>query len=81
MHVPVWVWAITIVVILGFFIFDFYSHVRSPHEPTIKESAGWTIFYMVIALIFGGVVWVLWDHEHATQFYTCLLYTSDAADE
>ena len=70
MHVPLWVWAITMVVILGFFIFDFYSHVRSPHEPTLKESGGWTLFYMAIAVVFGGVVWVLWDSEHAAQFYT-----------
>ena len=70
MHVPLWIWAITIVVILGFFIFDFYSHVRSPHEPSIKESGFWTLFYMGLAVIFGGIVWVLWDHEHAIQFYT-----------
>ena len=33
-------WGITIVVLLGFIIFDFVSHVRKPHEPTIKEAAG-----------------------------------------
>ncbi|WP_293768268.1 TerC family protein [uncultured Corynebacterium sp.] len=70
MHVPLYIWAITIAVILGFFIFDFYSHVRSPHEPTVKEAGMWTAFYMGVAIVFGGVVWVLWDHEHATQFYT-----------
>ena len=37
MSVPLWIWIATIVVILGFFIFDFYSHVRTPHEPTLKE--------------------------------------------
>ena len=37
-------WGITIVVLLGFIIFDFVSHVRKPHEPTIKEAAGWMIF-------------------------------------
>ncbi len=70
MGVPVWVWAITIVVILGFFVFDFYSHVRTPHEPSLKESGFWTAVYVVIALLFGGFVWVLWDHEHAMQYYT-----------
>ena len=57
MHVPLWIWAISIVVILGFFVFDFYSHVRTPHEPTLKESGFWTLFYVGLALLFGAGVW------------------------
>ena len=70
MHVPLYIWLITSAVILGFFIFDFVSHVRTPHEPTMKESGGWALFYMSMASIFGGLVWVLWDSEHALQFFT-----------
>lgn len=70
MGVPFYIWAITIAAILGFFIFDFYSHVRTPHEPTLKESGFWSLFYVGIALLFGVVVWRLWDHEHAMQYYT-----------
>lgn len=70
MGVPLWIWAITGIVILGFFIFDFYSHVRDPHEPSMKESAGWTIFYGIMAVIFGGLIWGLWDKEHAMQYFT-----------
>ena len=70
MHVPLYIWLITSAVILGFFIFDFASHVRTPHEPTMKESGGWALFYMSMACVFGGLVWVLWDSEHALQFFT-----------
>ena len=70
MHVPLSIWLITSVVILGFFIFDFVSHVRTPHEPTMKESGGWALFYMSMACVFGGIVWWLWDAEHAVQFFT-----------
>lgn len=70
MHVPLHIWLITSAVILGFFVFDFVSHVRTPHEPTMKESGGWALFYMTMAAIFGGLVWVLWDSEHALQFFT-----------
>ncbi|WP_018297993.1 TerC family protein [Corynebacterium lubricantis] len=70
MSVPFWVWAITIVVIAGFFIFDFYSHVRTPHEPTLKESGFWTIVYVSIALLFGVIVWIVWDGEHGMQYLT-----------
>ena len=70
MHVPLSIWLITSAVILGFFIFDFVSHVRTPHEPTMKESGGWALFYMSMACVFGGLVWWLWDSEHAVQFFT-----------
>ncbi|MGV0392578.1 TerC family protein [Corynebacterium riegelii] len=70
MHVPLSIWLITSAVILGFFIFDFVSHVRTPHEPSMKESGGWAAFYMTMACIFGGIVWWLWDAEHGIQFFT-----------
>ncbi|MER0090087.1 TerC family protein [Corynebacterium sp. KPL2680] len=70
MNIPLWVWLVTGAVILAFFIFDFYSHVRSPHEPTLKESGLWTLFYISVAVVFGGVVWAVWGHEHGIQFFT-----------
>lgn len=70
MSVPLWIWVLTSVVILGFFIFDFVSNARTPHEPTLKESTWWSIFYVGLALLFGVFVWVLWDAEHGLQYYT-----------
>ncbi|AWB81736.1 tellurium resistance protein TerC [Corynebacterium yudongzhengii] len=70
MSVPLWIWALTIAVIAGFFIFDFVTHVRTPHEPTLKESAGWSLFYVALALAFGGIVWWLWGGEHGMQYLT-----------
>ncbi|MDY5785177.1 TerC family protein [Corynebacterium sp.] len=70
MGVPTSVWLITSAVIVGFFIFDFFSHVKDAHEPTLKESGFWTAFYVAIALLFGGVIWWFWDSEHAIQYYT-----------
>ena len=70
MHVPLYIWLITSAVILGFFVFDFVSHVRTPHEPSMKEAGGWAAFYMSMAAIFGGIVWWLWDAEHGVQFFT-----------
>lgn len=53
METPFLVWILTIAFILGLLIFDFYSHVRTPHEPTIRESATWSIVYIGIAILFG----------------------------
>ena len=68
MHVPLYVWAITIVIVMGFIAFDFYAHVRTPHEPSLKEAGGWTAFYVVLALLFGGFIWLFWDHERGIEF-------------
>jgi len=47
------VWIITIAVTIAFFVYEFFAHVRTPHEPTIGESARWSAFYVGLALIFG----------------------------
>jgi tellurite resistance protein TerC len=47
------VWVITIAVTIAFFVWEFFAHVRKPHEPTIGESARWSAFYIGLALLFG----------------------------
>ncbi|MDC7103406.1 TerC family protein [Corynebacterium falsenii] len=75
MEVNALTWIITIVVVIGFFIFDFYTHVKTPHEPTLKESAWWSVFYIVLAVIFGAFLWLTWGepgnpHQHGIEFFT-----------
>jgi tellurite resistance protein TerC len=53
MHITPLIWLITIAVTIAFFVFEFFVHVRKPHEPTIAESARWSIFYISLALLFG----------------------------
>lgn len=56
-------WIITIAVTIAFFVYEFFAHVRTPHEPTIGESARWSAFYVGLALIFGVGVGLFsgWD--------------------
>ncbi|RKQ36476.1 TerC family protein [Kocuria tytonis] len=51
-------WGITIALILGLLAYDFLFHVRTAHEPTIREAAVWSAVYVGIALLFGFVI--LW---------------------
>ncbi|WP_040791186.1 TerC family protein [Nocardia paucivorans] len=69
MQVTTLVWGITILVILGLFVFDFFAHVRTPHEPTFRESAFWSAFYIGLALAFGGLVVAKWGAGHAGEYY------------
>lgn len=63
------VWLITCAVIIGLFVFDFFAHVRVPHEPTFKESATWSAVYIGLAVVFGFVVWGLWGGEFAGEYF------------
>lgn len=74
MEVNALTWIISVLVIIGFFFFDFYSHVKTPHVPSLKEAALWSLFYVVIACIFGGFLWWYWGepgnpHQHGMEFF------------
>ena len=56
-------WLITIAITTGFFVFEFFAHVRTPHVPTVRESTRWSAFYIGLAVLFGvGIGFVAgWD--------------------
>lgn len=69
MDVPTWVWGLTVLGVLGLLVFDFYAHVRTPHEPTFRESAFWSAFYIGLAIVFGiGLLWV-WGPSHGGEYF------------
>jgi tellurite resistance protein TerC len=69
MGVSTAVWVITCVVILGLFVFDFFAHVRVPHEPTFRESALWSAVYVGLAVLFGLVIWWQWGGEYGGEYF------------
>jgi tellurite resistance protein TerC len=70
LDVPLWVWIASAVGVLLILVFDFYSHVKTPHEPTLKEAGIWSTVYVVGALIFGVGVWYVWDAQHGLEYFT-----------
>jgi tellurite resistance protein TerC len=69
MDVHLSVWLVTIAGILGLIVFDFYSHVRHAHVPSIKESAIWSGVYVAIAVLFGLGVWTFGGHQAGGEFF------------
>ncbi len=69
MEISLLTWAITCAVILGLFVFDFFAHVRVPHEPTLRESGFWSTVYIAIAIVFGGFVWWRWGGTFAGEYF------------
>lgn len=73
MDVPLWVWGLTVGAILVMLTVDLVGHVRTPHAPTLRESASWSAAYVAIGLLFGLVVWIGWDGHYAVQYYSGFL--------
>ncbi|MFL6095337.1 MAG: TerC family protein [Blastococcus sp.] len=69
MDVPFFVWALTIAVIVGMLVFDFVGHVRTPHAPTLRESAIWSAVYVGIAVVFGLLVLWFAGGEYAGEYF------------
>ncbi len=69
MDVPFWVWAVTVGAIVGMLVFDLVGHVRTPHAPTLRESAIWSAAYVGIAILFGFLVWWGWGAGFAGEYF------------
>jgi tellurite resistance protein TerC len=69
MDVPFWVWAVTVAAIVGMLVFDFVGHVRTPHAPSLRESAIWSAVYVAAAVLFGLLVLWFSGAEYAGEYF------------
>src|SRR3954453_656699 len=69
MGVSLFVWALTIAVIVGMLIFDFVGHVSTTQAPSLRESAIWSAVYVGIAVICGLLVWWFAGGEYAGEYF------------
>ncbi|WP_207920090.1 hypothetical protein [Saccharopolyspora aridisoli] len=52
MNFPVWVWAVTLVALLGLIAADLLVVGRRPHAVSVKEASLWVTCYVAL----GGVL-------------------------
>lgn len=69
MNITPLVWFITIAVTIAFFVYEFFAHVRKPHEPSIGESARWSAFYIGLALVFGVGIGVVSGWTYGGEYF------------
>lgn len=60
MQVHLWEWGALALVALALILVDLFGHVVKAHEPTLKEATVWSIFYIFLAGVFGGILY--WRH-------------------
>lgn len=68
LELPVWFEVGSLVVLTLILVADLLLVVRRPHVPSLRESTLWVVFYVVLALIFALLMFLLGDAEHAGQF-------------
>jgi tellurite resistance protein TerC len=69
MHVPLWVWALTVLGLLVLLAVDFLVIDRRPREIPVKEAAGWVAATVAAAAVFGVGLGLVADASHAGQFF------------
>ncbi|PXY25351.1 tellurium resistance protein TerC [Prauserella sp. PE36] len=62
-------WAISIAVLLALLVADFLV-TRRPHEVSMREAAGWSVFYLALPLLFAGGLWLAFGGGQALEFTT-----------
>ncbi|WP_022891773.1 TerC family protein [Agromyces subbeticus] len=68
LDLPIWFEVGSLVVLTLILVGDLLLVLKRPHVPSIKESSLWVAFYVALALVFAGLMFVLGDTEHGGQF-------------
>ncbi|GAA3837970.1 MULTISPECIES: TerC/Alx family metal homeostasis membrane protein [Amycolatopsis] len=64
-----WLWVISIAVLLALLAADFLV-TRRPHEVSLREAAGWSVFYLTLPLVFAFWLWTAFGGAQALEFAT-----------
>ena len=62
-------WIATIAGVLALFVVDFLI-TRRPHDPSMREAIGWSVFYIAIPVVFGGWLWWQFGSQQGVEYYT-----------
>ena len=56
------------VVLVTILVVDLLMIIKRPHVPSMREASLWVGFYVLLALVFAGAIFVLGDVQHGTEF-------------
>ena len=73
MNVSLTMWLVVIAAILILIFLDLVTVSRKPHDVMFKEAAGWSIFYIALAIGFGIWVWQSAGSQFGTEYFAAYL--------
>lgn len=73
MEKPLWLWAMFIAIVVALLVFDLGICNKKNKEIDVKSSLKMSLFYVVIALLFGKWIWYYMGAERAKEYYTGFL--------
>src|SRR5947207_2022049 len=62
-------WMGTLVGLTALLIFDLMIVGRRPHDPSMRESTLWVLFYLGLAGAFGAMLWAVSGARYAGEFF------------
>ena len=62
-------WLALAAIILTMIAVDIVGHVRTPHEPTVREAAWWSAGYIAVAVVFGTIVAAVWGADYGEEYF------------
>ncbi|NMI00607.1 TerC/Alx family metal homeostasis membrane protein [Pseudonocardia acidicola] len=62
-------WAVTIGVIVGLLALDLTLAAVRPHRVGFKEAVAWSVFYILVAIVFGVVFTMIAGGEFGTEYF------------
>ena len=65
-----WPWIAFGVLVTGLLALDLLVFHRRDHEPTLRESAGWSAFWIGLAIAFNVLIWLWKGHQAGVEFLT-----------
>ena len=63
------VWGVTIAIIIALLAIDLVVAALKPHRVRFKEAAGWSIFYIAVAIGFGIWLTMAFGGELGVQYF------------
>ncbi|GAB3599565.1 TerC family protein [Microbacterium tumbae] len=70
MNIPVWFEIVSLVVLTLILLGDLLLILKRPHIPSTRESTLWVVFYVTLALVFAGVLFLIGDPKDSVDFLT-----------
>ncbi|WP_336659634.1 TerC/Alx family metal homeostasis membrane protein [Leucobacter sp. USHLN153] len=58
----------SMIALVAILVIDLALIIHRPHVPSMREASLWVGFYVLLALIFAGAIFLLGDVQHGTEF-------------